>query len=448
MLDWLRSFTDEIKTAASQGRLTIPKVRQGRRSMTVATLLRKEKDGTLYKEAFDEHIPGGLAAGKKPSQFNAKSLAQGRRVEREHTTSNEIATEISMDHLTEDPHYYRKLVKMEKESEYKAAVSIAGMQQAYQRLGAIRVKPTKGSFGNVVGNTADGVRDMVANGPATLMPKRVASKLKATIPSFLTEGLDPEELAELTGGVQQQISAAKNVAKQHGGKILMTPGGGYRAFRNAAGIPGMEGSSFAEGTGSMLRGVSPEGKKAINLTTGLHESYERAAKQHQQFASHLEPAVIYKEHNLLRNMSGPGADEARTTFQGLRGGPAGEGGLVNDAMHAAYGDKAKGFAFGAPGSQKITKAMRKDLQRRHTEVWTGVQKKRLHDLGFDGLENKLAEYQEVDPRNPTVKQTIRFAKGDVPSRDDIPGRTATEFRPMMAGTVPAGRNLAPEGFNS
>jgi len=174
MLDWLRSFTDEVKTAASQGRLTIPKVRQGRRSMTVATLLRKEKDGTLYKEAFDEHIPGGLAAGKKPSQFNAKSLAQGRRVEREHTTSNEIATEISMDHLTEDPHYYRKLVKMEKES----------------------------------------------------------------------------------------------------------------------------------------------------------------------------------------------------------------------------------------------------------------------------------EYQEIDPRNPTVKQTIRFAKGDVPSRDDIPGRTATEFRPMMAGTVPAGRNLAPEGFNS
>jgi hypothetical protein len=293
MLDWLRSFTDEIKTAASQGRLTIPKVRQGRRSMTVATLLRKEKEGTLYKEAFDEHIPGGLAAGKKPSQFNAKSLAQGRRVEREHTTSNEIATEISMDHLTEDPHYYRKLIKMEKESEYKAAVSIAGMQQAYQRLGAIRVKPTKGSFGNVVGDAANSIRDMVANGPATIMPKRVASKLKATIPSFLTEGLDPEELAELTGGVQQQISAAKNVAKQYGGKILMTPGGGYRTFRNVAGIPGMEGSSFAEGTGSMLRGVSPEGKKAINLATGLHESYERAAKQHQQFGSHFEPAVIY-----------------------------------------------------------------------------------------------------------------------------------------------------------
>ena len=65
----------------------------------------------------------------------------------------------------------------------------------------------------------------------------------------------------------------------------------------------------------------------------------------------------------------------------------------------------------------------------------------------DGTLYKASEYQEVDPRNPTVKQTVRFSKGDVPSRDDIPGRTNTEFRLDMAGTKPAGRDLAPEGFN-
>lgn len=116
---FLGEFAEIQKAAASAGRLTISKSRSGRRSMSVSTLLRKEKDGTLYKEAFHEHIPGGLAAGKKPSQFPAKSLAQGRGVEMEHTRSPEIATEIAMDHITEDPRYYGKLRKMEKESEYQ-----------------------------------------------------------------------------------------------------------------------------------------------------------------------------------------------------------------------------------------------------------------------------------------------------------------------------------------
>jgi len=94
----------------------------------------------------------------------------------------------------------------------------------------------------------------------------------------------------------------------------------------------------------------------------------------------------------------------------------------------------------------ITKAMKhRHAAKHHTE----------HLIRHEGLhvvrhshKNKEAEYQDVDPRNPTTKQTVRFAKGDVPSREDIPGKTSTEFRPMMAGTVPAGRNLAPEGFNS
>lgn len=51
MKEWLPSFLDEVKVAASQGRLTIPKSRSGRRPMSVETLLRKEKEGTLYKDA-------------------------------------------------------------------------------------------------------------------------------------------------------------------------------------------------------------------------------------------------------------------------------------------------------------------------------------------------------------------------------------------------------------
>lgn len=68
------------------------------------------KRGNRYKES----IRGGLASGRRPSDFNKVQLARGTKVEREHTTSKRVAREIAMDHLTEDPHYYRKLAKMER----------------------------------------------------------------------------------------------------------------------------------------------------------------------------------------------------------------------------------------------------------------------------------------------------------------------------------------------
>lgn len=44
-----------------------------------------------------------------------QQLEMGIKVEQEHTTSLKIAEKIAMDHLTEDPHYYSKLKKMENE---------------------------------------------------------------------------------------------------------------------------------------------------------------------------------------------------------------------------------------------------------------------------------------------------------------------------------------------
>ena len=40
-------------------------------------------------------------------------LALGIKTEKEHTTRKEIAREIALDHLAEDPRYYTKLRKME-----------------------------------------------------------------------------------------------------------------------------------------------------------------------------------------------------------------------------------------------------------------------------------------------------------------------------------------------
>jgi hypothetical protein len=39
-------------------------------------------------------------------------IQKGLKVEREHTTDNNIARKIAMDHLVEDPSYYDKLAKL------------------------------------------------------------------------------------------------------------------------------------------------------------------------------------------------------------------------------------------------------------------------------------------------------------------------------------------------
>ena len=74
--------------------------------------VRKALGGTSRKAK--ERIPGGLAEGKKPSDFDPKALAKGTKVEMEHTDDKEVAREIAMDHLTEDPKYYDKLETIEK----------------------------------------------------------------------------------------------------------------------------------------------------------------------------------------------------------------------------------------------------------------------------------------------------------------------------------------------
>lgn len=58
-------------------------------------------------------LPGGYAdkAGKKVSDVDQEQLRKGVKVEMEHTTDPKIAREIAMDHLTEHPRYYDKLLK-------------------------------------------------------------------------------------------------------------------------------------------------------------------------------------------------------------------------------------------------------------------------------------------------------------------------------------------------
>jgi hypothetical protein len=81
-------------------------------------------------------IPGGLADGKTPRDLSERhgvkledillQLKKGIKVEMEHTDDKEIAREIAMDHVFEDPNYYDKLKKIEEKEYSSKSLNTAG----------------------------------------------------------------------------------------------------------------------------------------------------------------------------------------------------------------------------------------------------------------------------------------------------------------------------------
>jgi hypothetical protein len=75
------------------------------------------------KKQLNEAIAGGISDNKSvvdianmhqaPIELIELMLRWGIEVEMEHTHDVDVAREIAMDHLTEDPIYYKKLKEME-----------------------------------------------------------------------------------------------------------------------------------------------------------------------------------------------------------------------------------------------------------------------------------------------------------------------------------------------
>jgi len=64
-------------------------------------------------------LPGGVGDNTPTDQVDPNQLSIGVQVEMEHTNDLDIAKEIAMDHLTEDPEYYTKLIKAGLASEFQ-----------------------------------------------------------------------------------------------------------------------------------------------------------------------------------------------------------------------------------------------------------------------------------------------------------------------------------------
>jgi len=69
-----------------------------------------------------ELLAGGKAHGRPDSDFSARQIAKGEKVELEHTDSKPLAHAIAKDHLAEIPDYYDRLDKMEESAKKEASL--------------------------------------------------------------------------------------------------------------------------------------------------------------------------------------------------------------------------------------------------------------------------------------------------------------------------------------
>ena len=90
-----------------------PTKEEARRRIEQVEYFKHNKEAAAWKDK----IPGGLADKKNPKDFDPKQIAKGKKVEMEHTNDPDLAEEIAMDHLTENPKYYDYLEDMESKFE-------------------------------------------------------------------------------------------------------------------------------------------------------------------------------------------------------------------------------------------------------------------------------------------------------------------------------------------
>lgn len=107
-------------------------------------------------------LPGGVGDNTPSDKIDPSQLSIGVQVEMEHTNDPEIAKEIAMDHLTEDPEYYTKLVNAGLAKEFQAGTG-SGIGDPTTslndpaRIGAGGLK--KGNMHGSIGGTSDGQVD-------------------------------------------------------------------------------------------------------------------------------------------------------------------------------------------------------------------------------------------------------------------------------------------------
>lgn len=171
-----------------------------------------------------DKIPGGLADDMKPEQFDRKALAKGLKSELEHTDDPQIAIEIAMDHLVEDPDYYEKLETIHDDESVKKPEEPEDFEKIIELSGSNHLALVDASI--VKNLDLPSANDMVLIPTKTSTEQPVQFKVTATYddaslrnltlePVTVEADLEPKPTSEGLGGVTGHETKPQRAVRNH-----------------------------------------------------------------------------------------------------------------------------------------------------------------------------------------------------------------------------------------
>jgi len=162
-------------------------------------------DNKTIKDIAKKHDKKGYYHVDNMISSLKKQLNKGIKVEMEHTNDLDIAKEIAMDHLTEDPQYYTKLVKAGLASEFQPSHNsgFGDPDQSFNdaaRTGNGGLK--KGNMHGKIGNTSIGQVDGRNSEP--IINKTIDIELEDREYSSLEEAILDEKKRRKKGGKKRK----------------------------------------------------------------------------------------------------------------------------------------------------------------------------------------------------------------------------------------------------
>jgi len=176
-------------------------------------------------------LPGGVGDNTPTEKVDPNQLSIGIQIEMEHTNDVAIAQEIAMDHLTEDPEYYTKLVKAGLAKEFQPSTNsgFGDPDQSFNDAARLGKSVTAWPGNNIVGTiggTSDGHTDGRNSEP--LINKTIDIELeskKKSVPNNSKLWSRAKALAKAKFDVYPSAYANAWVSKwyqQHGGDWHMS----------------------------------------------------------------------------------------------------------------------------------------------------------------------------------------------------------------------------------
>jgi hypothetical protein len=298
-----------------------------------------------------DKLSGGVGDNTPTTEVDPIQLSTGIQIEMEHTNDTEIARSIAMDHLTEDPKYYSKLVAAGLAREFKPSTGsgLGDINQSINDKSRVGNKGLqKGNMGGIIGGTSNGKVDGRRSEP--VVNKTIDIELEEQVFSSLEEAMLDEKKRRKSGKGKRKPkptnpalwARAKSAARSKfdvypsaygngwAAKWYKSKGGGWR-MSEAYPAQAMESPYPSDGTmiGSGTNGSGydfvgyAESKKTMNkqqlkevIKKMIHEIEQddvNVDAEKESVTITLDRELAQKLHNLLMTqLTPPGEDVDQT----------------------------------------------------------------------------------------------------------------------------------------